>query len=90
MLTELETHGMTDMARTRVLEDGAGMKIHIRASDPYGFWKVRWPSDNTPKELKGEYTSYSDAKLAVESYLRRNSRVIKSEKKTIEELKNDG
>ena len=79
--------GPNDMARTRILELEDGQKIKVTASDPFGFWRIAFTKGTVPKELKGEYTTYSDAKKAVESYLLKKKNVsIKAQKETVAEV----
>lgn len=84
---EHSTEGDKDMARCRILELENGNKIKVQATDPYGFWNVSYESGNMPKQLKGEYTSYDEAKKAVQTYLEACKKEIVGEKLTIGELK---
>lgn len=44
-------------------------EFSLKTSDPFGFWTISFlKGGHTPAELKGHYTSYSAACLAVDAY----------------------
>lgn len=89
--TELDTHhGDKDMARKRVLELSNGKTIQVEAQDPYGLWHITYPQGRTPIKLSGAYTSYEDAKKALQTFYRQKSIEVSKEKLTIGDNKKDG
>ncbi len=51
--------------------------LHVRRTDPYGFWNCRYEKGDVPEELKGSFTSFDEAKRAVENYLQKNKKELK-------------
>lgn len=58
-----------DLGNKRSLTLENGNKIHFERTDPYGFWKVHYDKGQVPEKLKGNYTSFDIAMVAVKSYL---------------------
>lgn len=76
--TEIE--GDKDLGNKRSLTLENGNKIYFERKDPYGFWYIHYDKGQMPEKLRGAYTSYDRAKLAVDSYLA-NLKPEKKEKK---------
>lgn len=74
-----EDFGPLDAAidRTFELENNV---LHVRRSDPYGFWHCSYERGPVPVELNGSYTSFYEAEKAVLSYLERKKKEVKSSK----------
>ena len=51
--------------------------LHVRKDDPYGFWTCAYEKGAVPVELSGQFTSFYEAKRAVETYLRRMNKEVK-------------
>lgn len=49
--------------------------IYIKKTDPYGFWTVNFDKGQMPENLRGSYTSFSDAEREVLTYLRNKKRL---------------
>jgi hypothetical protein len=58
-----------DIGRRVVTVDG--FKFNLRSRDPYAFVTVVPESGSVPRELKGEFTSGTDALIAIRSYVNR-------------------
>ena len=69
-----EMVGPQDLGRHRVFHLENGNKIHIKAEDPYGFWRINLDKGNLPEKLKGMYTSVEMARKDVERYLAEKGR----------------
>lgn len=54
--------------RHRVIPLSSGNKIHLRATDPYGFVYISFDKGPTPAVLAGAYTSFMEANRAVEAW----------------------
>lgn len=65
-------HDFTDQlerARDRIRNfEIHGVRYTLRAEDPHGFWYVRNESGKTDDKLKGAYTSFAAAELAVKRH----------------------
>lgn len=51
--------------------------LHVRRTDPYGFWHCSYERGPVPEDLRGSYTSFDEAKRAVESYLSKTRKEVK-------------
>lgn len=51
--------------------------LHVRRTDPYGFWHCQYEKGAVPEELTGSFTSFDEAKKAVEIYFNRTKKEIK-------------
>jgi len=51
--------------------------VHIRKSDPYGFWSISMERGQIPHKLKGHYTSFTEAEKAIMHYLNEKGREVK-------------
>ena len=51
--------------------------LHVRRLDPYGFWKCSYEKGPVPAELSGEYTSFDEARKAIEYYLKSRNKDLK-------------
>lgn len=56
-------------------------KLHIRKSDPYGFWTVSYERGQVPESIGGQYTSPMEAEKAVLTYLAAKGKEVKSTSK---------
>lgn len=63
--------------RTFELENNV---LHVRRTDPYGFWHCSYERGPVPAELGGSYTSFYEAEKAVLNYLEKKKRDVKSSK----------
>lgn len=54
----------------RFIEAENGMKFTTKVFDPYGLVRVQVDKGKLPQELSGQYTSLSEAEMAIEAYLR--------------------
>lgn len=54
-----------------------GNKIHIKRTDPHGFWRVNYDKGQLPEHLTGLYTSYDKALEAVQKYTEERAIVVK-------------
>lgn len=62
-----------------------GNKIHIKRTEPHGFWKINYDKGQIPISLQGLYTSYNTALNAVTQYVKERDialKKIEEEKKT--------
>lgn len=75
--------------KNRVFELDNGVVINARQTDPFGFWKLSYQKGATPEALKGQYTTFEYAKVAVKDYCNANNHklvmVKGQEKKNFEE-----
>lgn len=51
--------------------------LHVRRTDPYGFWHCAYEKGGLPEELQGNFTSFSEARQAVEGYLQKTKKELK-------------
>lgn len=51
--------------------------LHVRKTDPYGLWHCAYERGQVPSELSGQFTSFDEAKKAVESYLKNRGKELK-------------
>jgi hypothetical protein len=47
----------------------SGNKLNFERRDPYGFWSIHYDKGQVPAALKGNYTTYEQAKAAADRYL---------------------
>lgn len=66
-----------DLGANRVIELDNN-KLHVQRKDPYGFWEIHFDKGQIPDDLKGRYTSFDEAKKAIDVYLREKKREIKA------------
>lgn len=53
-------------------------KLKVTRTDPYGFWSIQYVmGGSVPKSLQGEFTEYSYAKQAIDSFVENYPRVRK-------------
>lgn len=67
-----------DLANFRVLTLDNGNELRVIREDPFGFWYISYTKGNIPETLKGAYTSFDEAKKAIDSYIINKNREIKS------------
>lgn len=65
-----------DLSRNRSLDYGNN-KIHIRCTDPFGFWHLSLDKGQLPEHLKGSYTTFDNARVAAEAYLAEKGKTVK-------------
>lgn len=58
-----------DISRQRSIDLENGNKINITQTDPFGFWTISYNKGQLPDHMRGQYTSYHQAELAVQQYL---------------------
>lgn len=68
MLDLLDHSGDKDLANVRILDLGNN-KIKLSREDPYGFVKISYERGQLPESLKGQYTSFDEARKALKLYL---------------------
>lgn len=51
--------------------------LHVRRTDPYGFWHCQYEKGPIPDELKGSFTSFDEARKVIETYFNRTKKEIK-------------
>ena len=51
--------------------------LHVRRTDPFGFWHCSYEKGGMPEELQGSYTSFDEARKAVEGYLSKTKKEVK-------------
>ncbi len=76
----LDHNSDKDLANIRVLDLDNGNKIRVTREDPFGFWYVSYEKGQIPEHLKGSYTSFDEAKKAINSYLTNKKREVTSVK----------
>lgn len=64
----LDHSGDKDLANVRVYDLGNN-KIRMTRTDPYGFVEISYERGQIPEHLKGNYTSFEEARRAVDAYL---------------------
>ncbi len=69
-----EMIGPNDIGRHRIYKLENGNKIHIKATDPYGFWYINLDKGQLPEKLKGAYTTLEMARKDIERYLAEKGR----------------
>ena len=74
-----EDFGPNDASIDRTIELENNV-IHVRRSDPYGFWRCSYERGAIPQELKGSYTSYYEAEKAVLAWLEGKGKEVKASK----------
>jgi hypothetical protein len=63
-----------DFPKQRSIELSNGNKINVTQTGPYGFWVVSYNKGQLPEEMRGHYTSYTQAEIAVNQYLQNKSK----------------
>lgn len=58
--------------KNKVFELDNGTKINATQKDPYGFWTLSYSRGPIPDMLKGQYTTFEYAKVAVKDYCNTN------------------
>lgn len=53
--------------------------LSMKRTDPYGFVKISFAKGQVPEHLRGDYTSFEEARKAIDVYLREKGRKILSE-----------
>lgn len=79
MFDLLDQSGDKDLANVRSFDLGNN-KIRMTREDPYGFVSISYERGQIPESLKGAYTSFEEARKAVESYLVTAAREYKEPK----------
>lgn len=77
-----EVKSEKDYADERSLILDNDNKMHIKRTDPYGFWYMNLDKGCVPDELRGAYTSFDIAYKEAKKYLEGKRRTIVSEKLT--------
>lgn len=67
-----------DLLRVRSINLAGGNKINVKREDPFGFWTISWERGQLPDYLKGQYTSFEEARKAVEAYLAQKNKQVES------------
>lgn len=75
----LDHIGEKDMANERTVLLDNGNKIHMKRYDPFGHIKINWDKGQMPQKLRGEFTSFDEARKAVSRYLSDLSRTAVGE-----------
>lgn len=70
----------------RVISLKSGNKVICTRSDPYGFWGISFERGAVPAELKGSYTTFSNALKAIDLWIQKNNKEV-GEPDPIPELK---
>lgn len=65
--------GDKDLANERIFSVGKN-KLRVKKSDPYGFWNCSYEKGITPEELSGSFTSFEEARKAIENYFTKNGK----------------
>lgn len=65
--------GDKDLSNERVFSVGKN-KLRVKKADPYGFWSCSYEKGVTPEELSGNYTSFEEARKAIENYFTKNGK----------------
>lgn len=79
----LDHIGDKDMANERTVILDNGNKIHMKRSDPFGFIAVNWDKGQMPAKLKGQFTSFDEARRAVDGYLAELNRAVVGTQDTV-------
>lgn len=66
-----------DLLKVRTITLKSGNAINIRSEGPYGFWYISWERGQLPENLKGAYTSATEAENAVGTYLAEKGKEVK-------------
>lgn len=53
-----------------------GNKLHGKRKDPFGFVYLNFDKGQLPEELKGAYTSFSEAERAVKNYIAKTGKTL--------------
>jgi hypothetical protein len=55
--------------KRRSFELDNGLKVTASCeNDPYGFWRFIWEKGSPPKEIAGQYTTFTEAHKALQGY----------------------
>lgn len=68
--------GDKDLSNDRKFVLGKNV-LHVRKQDPYGFWKCSYEKGPVPQDLSGHFTSFDEAKKAIEKYLTSQNKEVK-------------
>lgn len=66
--------GDLDMANLRTVSLPNGTLIKINRTDPYGLINIEYQGKKTPEELSGAYTTFEQAKTAINNHLTSKSK----------------
>lgn len=67
-----------DLPDKRIIKLSTGNKINIEKQGPYGLWYIYYAKGSVPDELKGAYTTPSEAEKAVQVYLNKKNLTVKN------------
>jgi hypothetical protein len=64
-----------ELSLDRTFEVGNNV-LHVKRSDPFGFWTCSYEKGPVPEVLSGSYTSFQEAEKAVLAYLNSKGREV--------------
>ena len=71
MFFEDDSVGEDDLKNDRVFVLSTGNNVHVVKKGPYDMWEIHYEHGELPSELKGQWTSFQMAKVAIEKYFHR-------------------
>jgi hypothetical protein len=78
MLDSYNVDPKRDLSNNRevLLDNGNSYHVVKPELSQYGFWTIHMDKGQVPDELKGNFTSPKEARLAITNYLNRKSRKV--------------
>lgn len=67
---------MTNVTSYRVYKTDKGANLIAERHNPYGLIFVRTDKGQVPESLKGSFTDYEQADLAISTYLNKKQKVV--------------
>lgn len=67
---------MTNVTSYRIYKTDKGANLIAERQDPYGLIYIRADKGQVPESLKGSFTDYEQADLAISTYLNKKQKVL--------------